>query len=468
MKYSDFLRENNDVLLDIINCMRIGIWITDAYGTVLMLNDVSEKRGGIQREELIGKSMEELVDWGYVMESSALAARSKQKEETSIEHIGAGGQILVTSVPLYYEGEMDLIICVERDVKEITDLKDALNQQKEIAEQTRKQLEQFKLELENEKGEFVAVSYKMLKVKENIKMVGALDATVIILGESGTGKEMVADQLYEYSGRFDKPFIKVNCAAIPESLIESELFGYEAGAFTGASNKGRRGIFEQADGGTVFLDEIGELPLLMQSKLLRVLENGEVRRVGATKTTFVNVRIIAATNRQLRKAVENGTFREDLYYRLMIVPIIIPPLRERREDIIPLAAMFLEKFNEKYNMEKVFSESAIDELMRYNWPGNVRELRNAVERLTVTGEGEKITGFQIKYCNVDPERQENVSRYGTGKQTLSEIIYDYEKQIVLEAMETYKTVSAAARNLGIDKGTLSRKLKKYREKDQLS
>ncbi len=464
MKYSDFLREHNDELLDIINCMRVGVWITDAQGTVLMLNDVSEKRGGIDRKELIGRSMEELVDWGYVAESSALAARSKRKEETSIEHIGAGGQILVTSVPLYWDGKMDLIICVERDVKEISDLKEALNQQKEIAEQTKLQLEQFKLELENEKGEFVASSYKMLRVKENVKLVGSLDTTVTVLGESGTGKEMVADLLYAHSSRSDKPFIKVNCAAIPESLIESELFGYEAGAFTGANNKGKPGVFEQADGGTVFLDEIGELPLMMQSKLLRALENGEVRRVGGTKTKIVNVRIIAATNRQLKKAVENGTFREDLYYRLMIVPIYIPPLRERREDIIPLAAMFLEKFNEKYSMEKVFSESAIDELMNYDWPGNVRELRNAVERLTVTGEGSKITGFQVKYSIGDPERQQGAVYYGRGRQTLPEMIAEYEKQIISEAMEELHTVSAAAKSLGIDKGTLSRKLKKYREK----
>ena len=464
MKYSDFLKEHNKELLEIINCMRIGVWITDSQGTVLMLNDVSEKRGGIDREELIGRSMEDLIDWGYVAESSALAAKSKKKEETSIEHIGAGGQILVTSVPLYSDGEMDLIICVERDIKELSDLKEALDQQREINEQTKQQLAKFKLELENEKGDFIASSYKMLRVKENVKLVGSLDTTVTILGESGTGKEMVADLLYAYSNRSDKPFIKVNCAAIPESLIESELFGYEAGAFTGANNSGKSGVFEQADGGTVFLDEIGELPLMMQSKLLRALENGEIRRVGGTKTKLVDVRIIAATNRQLKKAVENGSFREDLYYRLMIVPIHIPPLRERREDIIPLAAVFLDKFNEKYGMDKVFSESAIDELMRYDWPGNVRELRNAVERLTVTGEGSRITGFQVRYSTGELEDEHGMSCYGRGGQTLPEMIAEYERQIISEAMESYHTVSAAAKRLGIDKGTLSRKLKKYREK----
>lgn len=156
------------------------------------------------------------------------------------------------------------------------------------------------------------------------------------------------------------PFVKVNCAAIPESLIESELFGYEAGAFTGADSRGKFGMFEQADGGTIFLDEIGELPLLMQSKLLRVLESGEIRRVGGSETKKIDVRIIAATNRELKKAVEGGTFREDLYYRLMIVPLIIPPLRERREDIIPIATMFLEKFNSKYNKNKVITEGACE------------------------------------------------------------------------------------------------------------
>ena len=466
-KYSEFLKENYDVMLDIINCMRVGVWITDGQGIVLMVNDISEKRGGVKKEELLGKSMEELVDWGYITESSALVAKSNNKEETIVEH-GVWGEGLVTSVPIYHEGKMELIVCVERDIKEIADLKEALQKQKETTEEIRNKLVSMNMGAEKSGGEIVANSYKMLRMKEEIKEVGRLDTTVIILGESGTGKELVADMLYNNSMRFDMPFVKVNCAAIPESLIESELFGYEAGAFTGADSRGKFGMFEQADGGTIFLDEIGELPLLMQSKLLRVLESGEIRRVGGSETKKIDVRIIAATNRELKKAVEGGTFREDLYYRLMIVPLIIPPLRERREDIIPIATMFLEKFNSKYNKNKVITEGAAKELMRYTWPGNVRELRNMIERLTISGEDSRITAFQIRYCINDvQDKPKGLTSYSMGEMTLAEIIYNYEKQIILDYMDNYDTMTAAAKSLGIDKSTLSRKLKKYQEEGEI-
>lgn len=467
MRYSEFLKENYDVMLSIINCMRIGVWITDGDGIVVMVNDVSEKRGGVKKEELLGKSMEDLVEWGYITESSALVARDNRKEETIVEH-GVWGQCLVTSVPIYHNGKIELIVCVERDLKEIADLKEALQREKESAKEIREKLQQINMRLENEDEEIVANSYKMLRLKEEIKEIGRLDATVIILGESGTGKELVADLLYKSSNRLGKPFVKVNCAAIPESLIESELFGYESGAFTGADNKGKAGMFEQADGGTLFLDEIGELPLLIQSKLLRVLESGEIRRVGAGSTKKVNVRIITATNRILKNEVKSGNFREDLYYRLMIVPIIIPPLRERKEDIIPIANMFLHKFNKKYNKEKEFTGGAENKLTEYSWPGNVRELRNVVERLVISGEGNKITPFHVRYCTND-NPGEGISPYGyqsDENMNLEDRLYYYEKQIILDAMECHESMTQAAKSLGIDKSTLSRKLKKYREKEQ--
>ena len=206
---------------------------------------------------------------------------------------------------------------------------------------------------------------------------------VAIMGESGSGKEVLAHYIYEHSERCDKPMITVNCAAFPENLIEAELFGYEKGSFTGAAKDGKIGLVEAADGGTLFLDEINSLPINVQGKLLRTLEEKSIRRIGSTKTKKVNFRLIAATNRNLQKLVEQGQFREDLYYRIQVIPLTIPPLHNRKEDIIPLCLHFLHYFGKKYNLQKEFSDSVLDAVQRYSWPGNVRELHNFVERMVV-------------------------------------------------------------------------------------
>lgn len=465
MKYSEFLKENYHVLLDIFNCMRIGIWITDGNGKVMMVNDESMKAGGLQREEVIGKNMQELIEMGYITESSALNAIKNDKEELVIEELGEGGYCVATSIPLKYKGKMDLIICIERDISEVVNLRNALQKQKEIAAKIRKSLYKVNIDIEQDNDDMIVNSYKMIRVEEAAQRIGSLDATTIILGESGTGKEMISEMIYKYSKRVGKPFIKVNCAAIPESLIESELFGYEGGAFTGAKTGGSKGMFEEADGGTIFLDEIGELPLSMQSKLLRVLENGEIRRVGGTEAKAVDVRIITATNRNLKREVEAGKFRDDLYYRLMVLPIVIPPLRERKEDIMPLARFFLNKFNNKYHLNKELTESAVKELSEYRWPGNVRELKNMMERLVVSAGGDEISGFQVKICIMGiQEGADDSYNVNMENATLSEIMDNYEKQIITEAIEECGTMSAAAEKLGVNKSTISRKIKSYEEK----
>lgn len=465
MKYSEFLKENYHVLLDIFNCMRIGIWITNGNGDVLMVNDESMKAGGLQREEVIGKNMQELIEMGYITESSALNSITNDREELVIEEMGEGGYCVATSVPLKYHGKMDLIICIERDISEVVNLRNALQEQKEIAAKIRESLYKANIDIDQESDDMIVNSYKMIRVEESAQRIGSLDATAIILGESGTGKEMVSELIYKYSRRVGKPFIKVNCAAIPESLIESELFGYEGGAFTGAKSGGAKGMFEEADGGTVFLDEIGELPLSMQSKLLRVLENGEIRRVGGTESKSVDVRIIAATNRNLKREVEAGKFRDDLYYRLMVLPIVIPPLRERKDDIIPLARLFLSKFNKKYHLNKELTESAVKELSEYRWPGNVRELKNMMERLVVSSGGDEISGFQVKICIMGvQEVTEDSTDLHLENATLAELMENYEKQIITEAIEECGTMSAAAEKLGVNKSTISRKIKYYEEK----
>ena len=284
----------------------------------------------------------------------------------------------------------------------------------------------------------------------------------MITGESGAGKEVIADLIQNSSKRADKAFIKINCAAIPETLIESELFGYEEGAFTGAGKNGKKGIFEQADGGTLFLDEIGELPLAMQSKLLRVLQEKEIRRIGGECDIPVNVRIIAATNRDLGEEIKKGTFREDLYYRLFVVVLEVPPLRNRREDIAQLVFRFLRQFNEEYDLNKTIDEEAIHAMEHYSWPGNVRELRNVVERLVVSNSGDEITAFQVKMClsGVESFIAMDTSGEDPGL-SLDEMMKEYEKQLIIKALKKNRNASEAARALKIDKSTMSKKRRKF-------
>lgn len=309
----------------------------------------------------------------------------------------------------------------------------------------------------------VARSQAMLDVARLMNQIAPLNCTVLILGESGVGKELVAKLIHENSAVKDGPFIKVNCGAIPETLMESEFFGYESGAFTGANKEGRPGKFEAAHNGSILLDEIGDLPLHMQVKLLRVIQDGEVVRVGGNTTHKVNMRIIAATNKNLKEMVQQGTFREDLYYRLNVVPILIPPLKERREDIMPLVTTFKRKFFIKYGIERNCSPEVTKVFKTYDWPGNVRELENTVERLYVMPEfGTDITAeiLMRNYLNSSSHQRGNglvtVHKLGPLKNAIEEV----ERKMISMAIERFDTAKKAAEFLGVDESTISRKLKK--------
>lgn len=469
MKYSDFLKDNYDMLLDIVNCMRVGVWITDGAGNVVMVNDESIRTGGLSREELIGRNMAELIEIGYILdESSIINVINSGKEESIIQEEGKGCVSLAVSVPVFYKGEIDLIICIERDISDIAVLGNMLDTQRNMTKELRNQLMNIwnnkKSPLEKSSDVMITGSSDMIYLKERIKSIAALDATVMITGESGTGKEVVANMIHSNSQRADMPFVKINCAAIPETLLESEFFGYEKGSFTGADQNGRAGIFEMADGGTLFLDEIGELPLPLQSKLLRVLQEKEVRRLGSSEgAVSVDVRLIAATNKKLKEEMENGNFRSDLYYRLFVVPIEIPPLRSRKEDISQLAHYFLEQFKEQYGIEKEISEEGICLLEQYEWPGNVRELRNIIERLVVSGGGRKISEFQVSVCLNETDDKFVVSmNKDKNTPSLYEIMEEYEKHIIQNALNTCENATEAANMLKIDKSTMSKKRKKYK------
>lgn len=300
-------------------------------------------------------------------------------------------------------------------------------------------------------------SSSMHLVYENIIQVATSNATVLVRGESGTGKELVAHAIHYNSPRAQKPFIKINCGAIPENLLESELFGYEKGAFTGATDR-KQGKFELADGGTVFLDEIGELPLTLQVKLLRVLQEKEFERVGGIKTIRCNVRIVAATNTQLEDAIQEGTFREDLYYRLNVFPIYIPPLRERKTDILLLAEHFLSKYTRENSKEiKRISTLAIDLLNSYHWPGNVRELQNCMERAVLVCNEDT-----IQSTHLPPTLQRIDTVEVRGNLSLAHQVENFEKELIVDALKKTRGIKAkAAAYLSTTERIIGYKMKQY-------
>jgi transcriptional regulator with PAS, ATPase and Fis domain len=294
----------------------------------------------------------------------------------------------------------------------------------------------------------------MADLMQTVNQVAQFDSAVMITGESGVGKEIVAHQIHLQSPRKDKPYIRINCASIPDNLLESELFGYEEGAFTGAKKGGKMGIFELANGGTLLLDEIAELPLGVQAKLLRVIQENEVTRIGGNKTKKIDVRIITATNRDLNEMASRNEFRKDLYYRLNVVPINVPPLRERREEIPALIEHFLNKFNEKYGLKKQISPQVVDKLINYDWPGNIRELKNIVERAVVTDPGDTIFNLDIdKLHHFDSSDQPNID--------LRELVKKLEKHYIEAYLVKYGSTRKAAAALGISQSTLCRKASMY-------
>ncbi|MCK5197616.1 MAG: sigma 54-interacting transcriptional regulator, partial [Spirochaetales bacterium] len=290
--------------------------------------------------------------------------------------------------------------------------------------------------------------------------LGEVDSTVLITGESGVGKEIVTRAIHKAGADRNRPMITAVCSAIPENLLESELFGYEKGSFTGADRSGKPGLFEIAEGGTLFLDEIGEISLNIQVKLLRAIQEKEITRIGGRKPIKINVRIITATNKNLEKAIKEKTFRQDLYYRLNVVPIRIPPLRERNDDILPLVNYFLNKFNIKFDRDVRFTSEALVQFESYNWPGNVRELENTVERMVVLASGPLIRKRDIaehirEKINIDPEMILDKIP------PLTEAKEKFEEQIILRAWKKYRSTRKMARVLEISQSTVVRKMEQY-------
>ncbi|MDQ0340769.1 PAS domain S-box-containing protein/TyrR family helix-turn-helix protein [Caldalkalibacillus uzonensis] len=433
------------------------IFVADAKGTTLRVSSACEKLWGYPAQYFIGKSVYELEEEGLFKPSVTRLVLEQKRQVTQLQETKTGRRLYVTGTPVFNDaGELVRVINTSRDITGETRLKEELNFYREQVERYEKEL----IKLKREQRPFEMRSSVMEKVYDLSLRVAQVNSTVLITGETGVGKSFLARFIHSNSERAKGPFITVNCGSIPENLLESELFGYIEGAFTGAQKGGKPGMVDMAEGGTLFLDEIGELPLGLQVKLLQLVQDKTFIPVGGTKPKQADVRIIAATNRDLKEMVKNKTFREDLYYRLSVIPIHIPPLRERKEDIITLIYTFLNKYNQTYNKSKSISQEVFNYLMEYDWPGNIRELENMIERIIVTTEHDMVTMDDI--ILIAGQSEHKYTQYNTELLTLKEAVEKTEKEILLQALKKYGNTTEMAKALGVNQSTISRKLRKYK------
>ena len=471
-------------LLEMMESSFDGIWITDGNGKILFANSANATLLGVSKDELEGRTTQQLLEEKVFSDSAVLEALEQKTQISKISYnYRTQLTVLASATPIFnHQGDIQYIFNNVRDITALNNIQNSIRSKEEIIRLQSEQLESMRMRLGV--GTIIANSKEFCDVVELARRVAAFDgATVLILGESGTGKELISELIVDSSPRKNKPYLQVNCGAIPENLIESELFGYEKGAFTGADSKGHKGLFEAANGGTVFLDEIGDLPLQMQVKLLRVLQQRKVTRIGGTEPVDLDVRVIAATNKNLEQMTHEGEFREDLYYRLNVVSIRIPPVRERKADILPLINHFLMVINHKYHTHKAIFSDTIDAFERYSWPGNVRELENLLENLVIATPGDIIRLENL------PEKL----RGGTSDELpppaaaapvlqdtpepapdpclchqihpLKETVAAAEREAIQDALEHCGSVRKAAAALEVDPSTLVRKMKKYKETD---
>ena len=430
-----------------------GIHILDSEGNTLYINDACTRIEGLSKDEALEKNIRDLVKEGVYSESVTLKVLETKKPTTIIQTAKNGNEILATGTPTFKEdGTIDNVIVNSRDITDLNNLKRELSARENELERLRLEQKQF--------GNVIAKSTAMKKVLSIALTVAKVDSTVLITGESGVGKGLLAQFIHDNSKRAKGHFIKIDCSSIPETLIESELFGYERGAFTGANKTGKMGLLEMANGGTVFLDEIGEMPLSMQPKLMRAIQDREIVPVGGKEARKLDVRFISATNVDLVTMVEEKRFREDLYYRLNVVPINIPPLKDREDDVLPLIKQMLDKINNMYDLKKELSTDVYNALLSYSWPGNVRQLENFIERIVVSSSNDVI---EIKELPADMFRSKEHARFplDIDKKSYKTLLAEYDKFIIDEVVRREGSIPKAAKKMNVDATTLRRKLEKY-------
>lgn len=447
----------NDLLETIIDCAYEWIVVVNTEGRIVYINQGYCQFLEIDRGDALGRHVAKVIENSRMH----IVAQTGREEIADLQYI-KGNYMIANRIPLFSNGRLigALGTVIFRDTKEWNRMNSHI---KSLLPKLQTYLQDWN---ENNGAKYTlhdiqTVSPSMMELKEKVKSIASGNISVLIRGESGTGKELFAHSIHCLSARSHQPFIKVNCGAIPEHLLESELFGYEEGAFTGAKKGGKKGKFVLAHGGTIFLDEIGDMPLNMQVKLLRVLQEKEVEPVGSLKPIPVDVRVIAATNRPLEKMIEEKRFREDLFYRIHVIPFKIPPLRERPEDIPHLTDYFLEKISRRAGKRITTIDDEVRRLFnRYHWPGNLRELENVVEAAIHLADGERITLSSL------PESLTGDPKVLIGQLSLKEILEETEKRIIERTLEQYhQDKLEAAKALGISKSSIYEKIKKYRLED---
>ena len=442
-----------------------GIWICDKNGRVVLINRASEKLGGLKKEDIIGTKVSDLVKKRKLYSNYVTDEVIQTKRVVSqLQHVkNTKKTVLCTGIPVFdRNGRVSLVVINERDITQLEALKIQL-------EETRKEKDRYKNELtelsmlELKRQKIVSESDQMREILKTALKLARLEVTdILLLGESGTGKGLLAKFIHNNSKRKKKPFIQINCAALPENLLEAELFGYEKGAFSGAREQGKPGLFELAHEGTLFLDEIGELPFSVQAKLLKYLDDHKVQRLGGIKAKSIDCIIIAATNQDIEKFVGQKKFRKDLFYRLNILTIKIPPLRERPEDIFELANSFLHQYNRKYKQKKKLNPLALSLLQSYSFAGNVRELKNIIKKAVVMSEEEVIDSVILSSIGKEVLEDRWEVR-GSDKKinNLVDMLSALEKEMLKNAMRHCKSTREMARFLNISQPTVVRKLKKH-------
>lgn len=452
-----------EYLDQIFDAFKEGICISDAEGTVIHLNRRHSEITGIPREEMLGHPVMEFVRRGRLDVVLNPEVMRTGQPATRVQAVSDGRKLILESTPVVdAQGKPVLCITFLRDVTMLSEMREQISVQKELLEAFQQLSTSSEGQEVSRKTPKLFTSNVMIRLYSEVTAIAETDATVLLLGETGVGKDVVARRIHSLSARRNAAFIKVDCGSIPENLIETELFGYAAGTFSGASKGGKIGLIEAAAGGTLFLDEIGELPMPMQTRLLRFLQDWEIMRVGSTKPKTVDVRIIAATNKNLERAIARGEFRSDLYYRLKVAVISIPPLRDRQADILPLARMFLQFYGAKYHRQLTFSDEAEALLLDYKWPGNIRELENLVQGLTVTCKNAVIQAADIPISGVAKPvaapRKDGLELDIDGR-SYRDIMKNLENRVLKAAMERYGSITEVARHFQVDRSTIFRKIK---------
>lgn len=443
---------------NIIHALDVDIFVTDGKGYVIFLNPAAEKVCGFTQEEVMGKHVTDLEKENMISKSITMEVISTHKKANILQRMKTGKTVLSSAIPIFNEeGELSRVLSTSNNVVEINELLRKIKKQDQELIVKDQQLDLMREALFGQNN-FACFSKGLEEIKETVMKIAPTDLTVLIQGESGVGKEVAAKLIHSLSPRNKFPLVKINCGLIPENLIESELFGYESGAFTGANKTGKIGKIEMADQGTLFLDEIGEMPLLLQVKLLEFLQDREITRVGGTKRISINTRIIAATNRDLKEMVHRGKFREDLYYRLNVFPLRIAPLRERQEDILVFAEHFLEKFNDKYKLNKKFAPEALNLLVKYDWPGNVREFEHVIERAVVNSKTDVIEADEMN-VSADIEQESVGKVFCTGLMPWKAAKKELERQLIKRAYELHKSTYKAAEALDVSQSTVAKVIK---------